>query len=219
MSRPLQTTTDRGETALSDKVLRRLRELIRSRGLSGGQVIIETRLAEQLGVSRTPLREALQRLEGEGMIEKNSGRSYMVRKVDLREYMQSLKMRLILEPEAAASAVGAISYEALAHVRQNVAALDTVDRRQTQAHWDADDRLHRLFGAACGNQVMFDTIERLRVTTRLFEVAEHGQRIDADHAEHMAILDALAASDPEAARSAVVVHLRSLIGYALDEIR
>ncbi len=214
------STGEREGGALSDRVRRQLTELIRSRALPGGQVIIELRLAERLGVSRTPLREALQRLEGEGMIEKNSGRSYMVRRVDLREYMQSLKMRLILEPEAAAAAAapGAIPAEDLARIRDEVIALNTKDRRQTQAHWDADDRLHRLFGSACGNQVMFDTIERLRVTTRLFEVTEHSQRIADDHVEHMAILDALEDHDPDAARLAVATHLRSLIAYSLEKI-
>lgn len=218
LATPSLETTERGAGALSDRVRRQLTELIRNRTLPGGQVIIELRLAERLGVSRTPLREALQRLEGEGMIEKNSGRSYMVRKVDLREYMQSLKMRLILEPEAAAMAVGAVPAHLLAEIHAEVVALDTQDRRQTQAHWDADDKLHRLFGSACGNRVMFDTIERLRVTTRLFEVAEHDQRITDDHVEHMAIITALEAGDAVAARTAVATHLRSLIAYSLEKI-
>jgi len=64
-------------TALSD--------MIRHKRLRADDAIVEARLAETLGVSRTPLREALQRLEGEGMVVKG-GRSYMVRRVDLGEY-------------------------------------------------------------------------------------------------------------------------------------
>jgi len=73
--------------------------------LRADDAIVEARLAETLGVSRTPLREALQRLEGEGMVVK-TGRSYMVRRVDLGEYLKSLKVRQVMEPEAAALAVG-----------------------------------------------------------------------------------------------------------------
>lgn len=209
---------DGAHEALSERIRRRLTDLIRNRTLIGGHVIIEQRLAEQLGVSRTPLREALQRLEGEGMIAKNSGRSYTVRKVDFQEYMQSLKMRLILEPEAAAMAVGRIPAERLRTVRREVQSLHGPAHDHTEAHWDSDDRLHRLYGAQCGNAVMFDVIERLRVTTRLYEISDIRQRVDSDFSEHCAILDALEAEDAEAAKAAVAGHIRSLITYAIEQI-
>ncbi len=61
--------------------------MIRDRRLKGGESIIEARLADTLGISRTPLREALQRLEGEGLVRKVANRSYIVRHVDLSEYL------------------------------------------------------------------------------------------------------------------------------------
>lgn len=209
---------DPGHEALSAHIHRRLTELIRNRILGGGYVIIEQRLAEQMGVSRTPLREALQRLEGEGMIEKNSSRSYTVRKVGLQEYMQSLKMRLLIEPESAALAAGRIPVERLKAVREEIEALHLIAGNHTEAHWDSDDRLHRLFGEYCGNAVMFDITERLRITTRLYEISDMRQRVDSDLVDHSAILDGLANEDEEAARSAVAAHIRNLISYALGQI-
>lgn len=208
----------KGQSALSDRVHKRLTEMIRSRALASGQVIIEQRLAEQLGVSRTPLREALQRLEGEGMIQKNSGRSYMIRRVDFQEYLQSLKMRRIIEPEAGVLAIGRIPRASLCAVRQEIEDLHRHQDDHTEAHWDSDDRLHKLYGGHCGNAVMFDIIERLRVTTRLYEITDIRQRVESDFAEHSAILNALEAEDADRTRAAVAAHITSLITYSLEQI-
>ncbi len=212
------TSPKGGHSVLSERVRQQMTELIRNRTLASGQVIIEQRLAETLGVSRTPLREALQRLEGEGLIQKNSGRSYMIRVVNFQEYMQSLKMRRIIEPEAAANAIGRIPLPEIADVRREIQGLHTGNGEHTEAHWDSDDRLHRLFGRHCGNSVMFEIIEKLRVTTRLFEITEIRQKVKSDFAEHIAILDALSAEDPEAARQAVSRHITSLISYSLQQV-
>ena len=206
-------------SALSEQVRQRLNEMIRNRDLIGGQVITEERLAETLGVSRTPLREALLRLEGEGMLQKNAGRSFMVRQVDFTEYMQSLKMRRIIEPEAAALAAVRVPKAELTEMRQEIEALHNAqdDREHTRAHWNCDDKLHRLFGYHSGNQVMYGVIERLRVTTRLFEVTDIRQRVEADHAQHLEILDALDAEDAGWARRAVDAHIGSLISYSREQ--
>ena len=214
----LHWQADTGHNVLSQTVHNRIRELIRQRTLASGQVIIEQRLAEKLGVSRTPLREALQRLEGEGLIKKNSGRSYMIRSVDLQEYIQSLKMRHLIEPAAAALSVGRIPAADLAGVRSEVETLHREKTEHTQAHWDSDDHLHRLFGSNCGNAVMFDIIERLRVTTRLYEITDVTQRVNDDYAEHVEVLDALEAGDTARAREAVAAHIQSLITYSFEQI-
>lgn len=210
--------TGTGQSALSDRVHKNLTELIRNRTLASGQVIIETRLAEQLGVSRTPLREALQRLEGEGMIEKNAGRSFMVRRVDVPEYMQSLKMRLIIEPEAGVLAMNRIPATELEDVRREVEHLHSNQGEHTQAHWDSDDKLHRLYGLHSRNAVMFEITERLRVTTRLFEITDIHSRIEADFQEHSAILNALESRVAENVRQTISAHIQSLIAYSLEQI-
>jgi DNA-binding GntR family transcriptional regulator len=194
-------------------------DLIRKRELRGGEVIVEVKLADMLGVSRTPLREALQRLEGERLIVKNGGRSFVVRHVDLGEYLHSLKVREILEGEAAALAVGHITAEDLAAVRGEIETLsaDTPDLH-TQAHWQSDDNVHGLFADACGNPVMAQMIRALRVTTRLFEIARLADRVRLDNAEHLAILDAIESGDPRNARRAAQAHIRSLSRYSLKSV-
>ncbi len=205
--------------ALSDLAHRKIAELIQKKELKGGDAVLEQALAERLGISRTPLREALERLEGQGMILRNSGRSYVVRHVDMGEYMQSLKVRLMLEPEAAAAAAGHVPPALIAEARAEVEALHDLPPVQTERHWASDDQMHTLYTRHCGNDVLYHMIESLRVTTRLFEIAVLDARVSDDLAEHMTILDALEAPDAAGARKATRTHLKSLMNYSLNLMR
>ncbi len=195
-----------------------LTDMIRSRRLRGGELVVESRLAELLGVSRTPLREALQRLEGEGLVVKAPNRSFMVRTVDLAEYLQSLKVRVVLEGEAAALAAGHVAPGALVLARHEVRELMGAADYHTDAHWRSDDRVHGLLTQFCGNRVMAQAIDALRVTTRLFEIARLADRVGPDSREHLVMLDGLEKGEARAARRAVQAHLRSLHRFALGNV-
>jgi DNA-binding GntR family transcriptional regulator len=193
--------------------------MIKDRRLKGGEVIVEQRLADELGISRTPLREALQRLEGEGLVVKTANRSFVVRHVELKEYLHSLKVREVLEAEAASLAAGHVDPDALAAIRAESLAVERTEPYDTHAHWAADDLVHNLFIDSCGNAVMADILRHLRATTRLFEIARLADRLGPDSREHMAILDALQAGDAKASRRAVAAHIRSLFRFAVETIR
>jgi len=203
---------------LSNRAYTAISEMIRRRRLRGGEVIVEARLAELLGVSRTPLREALQRLEGEGLVTKHANRSFMVRQVDLSEYLQSLKVREVLEVEALTHALDRIDPAELRTVREEVEELAGLPTVHTDAHWRSDDRIHDLFANSCGNPVMARMIKELRVTTRLFEIARLAERVEADHVEHKAILDAVRKEDLRKARRAMQFHIRSLARHAVKNL-
>ena len=203
---------------LSNLAYRSISELIRTRRLKGGIPIVEAKLAESLGLSRTPLREALQRLEGEGLVVKAANRSFMVRSVDLAEYLQSLKVREILEAEAAAIAIDRVQPSHITAARREIAELMAATTYHTDAHWRSDDHVHRLYAEACGNAVLEQMIGSLRVTTRLFEIARLSDRLEPDTAEHLAILAALESGDARRARRAVQAHLRSLTRFAVASV-
>jgi DNA-binding GntR family transcriptional regulator len=214
------SSTRRGENgSLSAHAYRAVGDMIKDRRLKGGEVIVEQRLADELGISRTPLREALQRLEGEGLVVKTANRSFVVRHVELKEYLHSLKVREVLEAEAASLAAGHVDPDALAAIRAESLAVERTEPYDTHAHWAADDLVHNLFIDACGNAVMADILRHLRATTRLFEIARLADRLGPDSREHMAILDALQAGDAKASRRAVAAHIRSLFRFAVETIR
>lgn len=204
---------------LAEHAHRSLSRLIRERALRSGEPLVEQALAERLGVSRTPLRQAMQRLEAEGLLAKGADRSHSVRRVGLEEYLQSLRVRETLEAEAAAlAAAGGLPGPAVGAARRHLARLREGEPYDMLEHWRSDDEVHRLFIDRCGNAVMARMLLSLRVTTQLFEIDRLADRVEPDSREHEAILDALGAGDARAARRAVAVHIRSLFRFAVDAI-
>ncbi|MEM7696651.1 MAG: GntR family transcriptional regulator [Pseudomonadota bacterium] len=209
---------DRAEPSASARAHRALTDKIMARTLRGGDALVEGRLAAELGISRTPLREALQRLEGEGLVVKTPHQPYTVRRVDLADYLQSLRVREVLEAEAAALATGRVSIAAIDAARKTLLALEKLDPYDVHAHWASDDEVHRLFIDGCGNAVMARILYELRATTRLFETAQLADRLGPDQREHLAILDALSAGNADAVRRATAAHARSLFRFAVDQM-
>ena len=113
--------------------------MIHQRDFKGGQQIVELRLAEQLGISRTPIRQALMRLEGEGLLQKSGSRHYFVRRVELQEYLHSLKVRELLEAEAAYTATDKVSETDIQNAWKNLKAVENLQTYSMMAHWQSDE--------------------------------------------------------------------------------
>lgn len=203
------------ELNLADQAHARLRRLILTRELPGGTFVVEGKLAEQLNISRTPMREAILRLAAEGLLVKQGSRSFAVRRVMPTEFFQSMRMREVLECEAIRLSMGKIPVQTVEDVRRDIAHLATASS-QDRAHWDADDRIHLMFPDASGNAVLSGLIRQLRETTRLFEISRPFLRVREDGAEHLDILAAYLTGDAEAAMVAVRTHLRNLQSEAMQ---
>ena len=205
--------------SLADRTYGKLCRDILGRRLAGGETLMEGRLAESMGVSRTPMREALSRLEGQGLLVRQVNGAFAVRQVSASEFFQALKVRLMLEPEAAATAAlnpGPPTRE-IAALRTRIGRL-SADERQAAPHWDADDSLHRLVADMAENAVLAATIESLRQTTRLLEVLRPFDRVAADAQEHEQVLRAIERHDAAAARQAMTLHLKGLEQFVLGRL-
>jgi DNA-binding GntR family transcriptional regulator len=212
-------TIDFGEDLnLADQAYEQLRRLILMRQLPGGTFVVEGKLAEQLHISRTPMREAILRLAAEGLLVKHGSRSFAVRRVLPAEFFQAMRMRELLECEAIRLSMGKIPAGRIETVRTQIARLATA-QTQERAHWDADDQIHLMFPDASGNDVLGRLIRQVRVTTRLFEISSPFRRVREDGAEHLAILDAYAKDDAVATADALRCHLRNLSAEAMAIIR
>ena len=199
----------RPRASLSEFAYRTIYDQILDRRQQGGDVIVEGKLDDSLNISRTPLREALGRLEGEGLLVKSVSRSFTVRSVSAREFFESLKVRELLESEAAELSVGRIPMQDLAGLRRQVIEAGQVPI-QGREHWLADNRLHTTIAVASGNAVLAALVRGLRITTQRFEIMRPLARVSADRSEHLAILDGLVAEDGRQARRAMRQHLRNL---------
>ena len=204
----LQTAT--ASKSLAEQAYDKLSVMILERELFSGTFIVEERLAEQLNISRTPMREAILRLAAQGLLVRAGTRSYAVRTVTAAEFFQSHKVREWLEPEAIELSAGKIPHEVIDDLCEDIRVLANADV-QEHAHWQIDDRLHTMFAEASGNKILAKITGEIRVTTRLFEISNPARRIKKDGEEHLAILEAFRADNIKGARKAMVKHTRNLV--------
>jgi DNA-binding GntR family transcriptional regulator len=183
---------------LSDEVVNRLRNMIVDGTLPAGERINEVHLSRDLGVSRTPLREALSRLVHEGAIRGVPRIGYFVRELTLQEFENIYAIRPILEPEALRLA-GLPSRERLERL---VSLNDRIGKaKHADAVIDLDDEWHNELIADCPNSVLLEFIRQIISRTRRYEIALMRERRNIAHAtrNHRSIMTALRRRDLDAA--------------------
>lgn len=195
--------------SLSEQVYNLLRELILERKIPGDTVMSESRLSDELHVSRTPMREALVRLAGEGLLVRHGARSFAVRAVDTKEYFDSMSVRELLECEAIQRAVERIDQTELEAFATELTELSSGDHDEN-TYWHFDDRLHSFIAQASGNDVLFKTLVQLRANARLFRLHSPLHRQQENHDEHLDVINALRTRDAQAAVAAMRQHIQSL---------
>ncbi len=190
-----------------------LRALVMSGDVKDDARVAESELAEQLGVSRTPVREALQRLEGDGLVVAK-GRGVRVRLLSMDELSQLYSARAGLEGWAAYRAAQRVESGEIAPAR--LAALDALaaetHRLTTSGELaravEANRTFHEAVAGLAENPAITSTLEhwwdQIVVSTR--RSLQKSERTYAVHAEHKVILRALRDGDACAARAAVESH-------------
>ncbi len=199
----------RPASRLAESAYETIRTKVLQRELPGGALVVEIRMADRLGISRTPMREALARLVGEGLLVRNGAGTFTVRRVIATEFFQSMKVRELLELEAVKLAIGRVRPERIERLRRRVVGISDADRQEA-IHWAVDDELHLLFAEASGNAVLAKLVRNARITTRLFEIVSPFQRVREDAEEHLEILDAFSRDRRRATCEAMLRHLRNL---------
>lgn len=200
---------------LADELADTLRQMVADGALPVGVRINEVELADQLGVSRTPVREGLYRLAADGFVESRPRLGFFVQALDPAMAEQLYGMRAILDPSALELA-GVPTPESLERLRAMNAALGD-EGRDLEAIIDLDDAWHLELIRACPNAVLVRLIRQFMQRTRPLERAyfrDH-QNIDAMMAEHGRIVDRLEEGDLGGAVSALRQNMHSGIGPIL----
>lgn len=192
-----------------------LRALILAGDLEPGSRLAQAALAEQLGTSRTPVREALRRLAVEGLVEFNPNRGFRTSDLGLAAVLRRLEVRLILEPGIAALA-------AERRDDADLAALAAAIGREAKASdpssaHDASRDFHLLLARATKNPELERTLEALwivEVGRRLLarRATEHDWQT-GDVEEHRRVLDAVEARDSERAAELMEKHDRDALAH------
>jgi DNA-binding GntR family transcriptional regulator len=220
-----QVTEER--RALVDKLAAQLQARVLSGELPSGTRLRQEALAEEFGVSRTPVREALRKLQASGLVELRPHRGALVRGLSSREIRDAYEVRAELEALAAGVAAVRIRQEQLERLHraqgQFREALERVTARRTRngrrrlsgddiAAWvRANDEFHQVIQEAGGNQVLVATLLHLhrsfpRDLSRIV-LSENTNLLAENVAEHESVLDAIERGDADAARTLMHSHV------------
>ncbi|SDL12925.1 DNA-binding transcriptional regulator, GntR family [Microbacterium azadirachtae] len=201
---------------------RALLEEIQSGSLPAGTVLGEVEQAERLGVSRTPLREALRRLTADGLVEQLSPRVTVVAAIDADDIRDLFVLRRALEEttaRAAAAAPGRDEFGALAD-RFAEAARSLDDEESRARYYALIARFDEALDAAVGNDYLTAALRTVR--THLVRVRRMAKdkpdRLAASAGEHRLIAEAISSGDGDLAAHATHVHLHNALASILDSL-
>ncbi|WP_158601002.1 GntR family transcriptional regulator [Teichococcus wenyumeiae] len=213
------------KTSLAEQAYGHLRNLLLDRMIQPGGAIGIDALAGTLGVSHTPVREALARLEGDGLVIRlRSGRYKAAPAMTPQDYAHLCQTRLLLEPTAAALAAARPTPEILAGLRQSIQDLGAARRgnhsRDFVKFVDADALFHRTIAHGCGNKFIAGALTQLQAHHRIGTLYHSRGVTDAEAVmtEHGAILEAIRAGDAGAAEAAMRRHIERACGAILGWI-
>lgn len=176
-----------------------LRHAVLRGHLPPGEVLVAQELADRYGVSSAPVREALQRLKNEGLVDGAPHARTVVKGMSKAEALEIAELRLLLEPAAARAATPHIGADDLAELERLLATMDgCVERNETGAYTLANERFHLAIYARCPNGRLRDAIvECWELSQRFAVLAGFPRQIGKGQREHRLICDALKGGDAE----------------------
>lgn len=218
--RPDGHRTTPTRTPANARAYSELRRRILHGELAPGSIANEAELAESLGVSRTPVREALRELLSEGLLtDTGPRRQAVVATVSPQMQREVFLMRRALERIAVHEAATTLDMAELDQLRLIMIRM----RRAIAAHdinafLDSDDEFHLHIARAADLHLVEDVLRRLRGATRLLSLGREFSReqLEATAKEHDAIIDALDTHDPDTAEAALIAHVTAAGDLLLD---
>jgi phosphonate utilization transcriptional regulator len=200
------------QQSLSGLVREQLLEMIQRGDLTAGSKIVESDLAERLGVSRGPVREALRALEGSGLVWIEKNRGFFVRTVSADEASNIYAVRAALDRLAGETLARRITDAEIATLRRLVERMEkAVAKGDVDTYYPLNLEFHDRLLDFAGNPTLAATSQRLITELYLFRrrsLVQSGS-LALSHAEHRRIFDALAARDPQAASQAMWDHVEA----------
>ncbi|MFF7546544.1 GntR family transcriptional regulator [Streptomyces canus] len=215
---PKEARPSTGEQA-KQHALAQLRQAILHGEMAPAQRLVENELAEQFGVTRASIRAALIDLEAQGLVERIRNRGSRVRVVSVEEAVAITECRMVLEGLCAAKAATLASDEQLAELTElGMAMTKAVADGEPMTYSELNQELHARVREFSGQRTAMDLLERLnaQLVRHRFQLALRPGRPQHSLNEHLAMIEAIRARDPQAAEKAVRAHLTSVIEALRD---
>ena len=204
-----------------DRIYEQVRTMATEFAFKPDERINEGALAGTLGVSRTPLREALNRLVAEGFITFQTGRGFFNRSLEPRTVLELYELRQAIECEALRRAIDRASDDAIAALRDFLVETEPAYSAGTSAKVlvELDEQFHMRLAELSRNGELVRMLRNVSERIRYIRWIQLSERRSRTHAEHIRILDALAARDAEAAVQALRVHIEQHSEEATAAVR
>lgn len=206
----LQPLTPRASTG--EQVARALRDALLSGLYSPGERLRESRIAAELGVSKTPVREALAALRHSGLVEGSNSRTLVVATVTDETVQNLYELRMLVEPASVLKSVPKMNEEVIAKARRLLETSARRGREHDLPHLsNANRRFHELMCSRCGNPyvlgVLADMRDRLQFVAARGWIAQWSWDVESE--EHRAILEAAERGDGNAAAELTRTHIEN----------
>jgi DNA-binding GntR family transcriptional regulator len=204
----------------SDRAYRTLLDEIQSGRLAPGSVLGEVEQAARLGVSRTPLREALGRLAADGLVVQQSARVTVVSDLDAGDILELFELRRALEETAARLAVERGDVKTFAELAEAFGEASVDGAAATDDYYAVIERFDAALDEAVRNDYLTAALRTVRThLVRVRRLArDNPGRLAASVAEHRLIASAIAHRDADLAAHATHVHLHNALRSILDSI-
>lgn len=209
-------------STLNQRVYTQLREMILSGVLTSGSQIDERRLAEDLQVSRTPLREAISQLAKEGIIEYRPYRGNLVRTFTAKQVNDLYQVRKALEALAMRLAIPKLTQEHIEQIRQILDKMQyALDRGDVELYSESDQRFHNAIVRITANETLIESLERLGAQIQMVRfIANHDPDVVQRTAqERPQILAALETRDADRAAKLMEDHIEGVRLAVVSQIQ
>lgn len=207
---------------LREIVFESIREAIIDGKLKPGERVMEVQLAEKLGVSRTPVREAIRKLELEGLLIMEPRKGAYVTDVSLKDLVDVLEVRSSLEGLAASLAATRASEEEIEVLKEKAAQFkECIEKNDVQGMINKDTEFHEAILQAAKNKKLTSIIESLREQLQRFRVTYFTEYNMTTYlaSEHQKVLDAIESRDPDKANEYAQQHIENLEKYIVSHIK
>lgn len=210
-SPPVQLSALGKASSRTDQALQAIRNAILAGDLEPGQPLVERDLAEVMGISKTPVREALKTLCASGLVENETYQSMAVRSLDLRELRDIAEVRKLMEPYAVASAMESGPHPHLNGIEDTMEeSLDASASDDTVRLAECNRSFHRLLYSGSRNQYLVKQLDQLQDLLAFYGLAgwKYVPPTEVELDEHGAILDAVKGGDADQAAAAMREHIQ-----------
>lgn len=207
---------------LREIVFESIREAILDGRLKPGERVMEIQLAEKLGVSRTPVREAIRKLELEGLLIMEPRKGAYVADVSLKDVIDVLEVRSSLEGLAASLAATRASQEEIELLKEKAIQFkECIEKNDVQGMINKDTEFHEAILQAAKNKKLTSIIESLREQVQRFRVTYFTEYNMTTYLarEHQNVLDAIGDRNPEQASKYAQTHIENLEKFIVSRVK